>query len=27
MQLPTAVILASLGCLGGGRLTCAPEPS
>ena len=25
MQLPTAVILASLGCLGGGRLTCAPE--
>ena len=24
MQLPTAVILASLGCLGGGRLTCAP---
>jgi glycine reductase complex component B subunit alpha and beta len=23
MQLPTAVILASLGCLGGGRLTCA----
>jgi len=25
MQLPTAVILASLGCLGGGRLTCAQE--
>jgi glycine reductase complex component B subunit alpha and beta len=25
MQLPTAVILASLGCLGGGRLTCAAE--
>ena len=25
MQLPTAVILASLGCLGGGRLTCSPE--
>lgn len=24
MQLPTAVILASLGCLGGGRLTCSP---
>ena len=24
MQLPTAVILASLGCLGGGRLTCGP---
>lgn len=24
MQLPTAVILASLGCLGGGHLTCAP---
>ena len=27
MQLPTAVILASLGCLGGGRLTCAPAPT
>jgi sarcosine reductase len=27
MQLPTAVILASLGCLGGGRLTCAPAPA
>ncbi len=26
MELPTAVILASLGCLGGGRLTCAPAP-
>jgi sarcosine reductase len=25
MELPTAVILASLGCLGGGRLTCAQE--
>ena len=24
MQLPTAVILASLGCLGGSRLTCSP---
>ncbi len=24
MELPTAVILASLGCLGGGRLTCSP---
>ncbi|MDQ4089961.1 MAG: glycine/sarcosine/betaine reductase component B subunit [Actinomycetota bacterium] len=27
MQLPTAVILASLGCMGGGRLTCAPAPT
>jgi sarcosine reductase len=27
MQLPTAVILASLGCLGGGRLTCAAPQS
>lgn len=27
MELPTAVILAALGCLGGGRLTCAqPAP-
>lgn len=27
MELPTAVILASLGCLGGGRLTCAQPAS
>ena len=27
MELPVAVILASLGCLGGGRLTCAQPAS
>jgi glycine reductase complex component B subunit alpha and beta len=27
MELPTAVILAALGCLGGGRLTCAQPAS